>query len=416
MKLLVANHTARTLGGAELYLQSIVPALAERGWSVGTLFETGPGGYEFTSDRKERHVVTYRPEQSDRMQALEPVLRWGPEIVLQNGLLNPKLEASLLSVAPGVLFAHGFYGTCVSGHKRFAAPAFQACHRKFGSKCLALYYPRRCGGLNPLSAVAAYRLQSSRHMLLRQYVRICVASAALRQEYLRNGVMEAAIAVLPLFPDRARPDALPPSSSSTNGPVLFVGRLTPQKGGTLLLHAAAQAQRVRARPMEIQFVGEGAERAPLERLASRLGVRATFFGWCDVTTRQSLMRAASLLAIPSTSPETFAIVGLEAGCVGLPAVAFAGGGVSEWLIDGYSGIAADGEKPRVETLVAAIVEALEDPVTYERLRRGAWEVSHRFSLERHVNQLHEILRTALTQRGGANDFDKSDAYRKFKDI
>src|SRR5450432_3021541 len=178
MRLLVANHTALNLGGAELYLRSVVPALEERGWVVGTLHERGLTGFELISDTKERCEVSYEFGSSDRIAALEPVRRWSPDVILQNGLLDAKLEASLLKLAPGVLFAHGFYGTCISGHKRYAAPVLQACHRRFGSTCLALYYPRRCGGLNPFSAVRAYRLQRSRHMLLEEYARICVGSAA----------------------------------------------------------------------------------------------------------------------------------------------------------------------------------------------------------------------------------------------
>ena len=80
--------------------------------------------------------------------------------------------------------------------------------------------------------------------------------------------------------------------------------------------------------------------------------------------------------------------------VGLPAVGFASGGVTEWLIDGYSGITADGERPSVAGLAIAIIRALEDPARYAGLRRGAWEVAQRFSLNTHITQLEEILTNA----------------------
>ena len=298
------NHTAHAFGGAELYVRSVVNALAARGWNVGTLFERGATSFEFTTGEKEHLVVTYDPTDDDRTKSLEPVRRWKPDVLMQNGVLDPALEATLLKTSPAVFFAHGFYGTCISGYKRFAAPSLRACHRKFGPLCTVLYYPRRCGGLNPATALRSYMLQKARNTLLRQYAHVCVASAALRREYLRNGVSEAALAVLPLFPDRVTPDLVPPSAGSTEGPILLVGGLTARKGGVLLLRAIATAQSIRKRPMEVQFLGEGPEKSVLGELAEQLGVKATFFGWCDVPMRQNCMRAASLIAVPSTTPET----------------------------------------------------------------------------------------------------------------
>jgi len=400
MRLLVANHTAFVRGGAELYLQSIVPALEECGWEIRTLVEGDTKPEESNLAVGQRQIANARPGTVDRSVVLEPVRQWKPEVVMQNGLLDSRLEKELLGLAPSVLFAHGYYGTCISGLKRFASPSLQVCHRTFGPTCLALYYPRRCGGLNPLTAFRSYELQRSRNQLLGRYARICVASDALKREYLHNGVPERAVTVLPLFPDRVSPDPLPPGAGSTDGPILFVGRLTPQKGGALLLQAVVLAQRARGRSMHVQFVGEGQEQALLERLAARLGVRATFLGWCEARKRQEIMRSASLLAVPSTSPETFAIVGLEAACVGLPSVGFANGGVPEWLIDGHSGVSAEGERPRAENLASAIVRALEDPFRYAQLRRGAWQVSRRFSLHTHVTQLDTILRAVAVEPPG----------------
>jgi glycosyltransferase involved in cell wall biosynthesis len=142
-------------------------------------------------------------------------------------------------------------------------------------------------------------------------------------------------------------------------------------------------------------MGEGPERASLERLAGHLSVPVTFLGWCDVEQRQAVMRGATILAVPSTSPETFAIVGLEAACVGLPAVAFAIGGVTEWLIDGVSGASVPGKTLRSTDFARAIVRAIGDPVAYERLRLGAWQVSQRFSVADHVGRLESVLRAAI---------------------
>ena len=60
----------------------------------------------------------------------------------------------------------------------------------------------------------------------------------------------------------------------------------------------------------------------MEAAAGRASLRAEFTGWVRPSRRTDLMRGADLLAVPSVWPEPFGLVGVEAGCVGLPAAAF----------------------------------------------------------------------------------------------
>ena len=47
-----------------------------------------------------------------------PALRaWRPDVVYMHGVADVALERALLDVAPSVLFAHSYYGTCISGTK-----------------------------------------------------------------------------------------------------------------------------------------------------------------------------------------------------------------------------------------------------------------------------------------------------------
>jgi glycosyltransferase involved in cell wall biosynthesis len=110
------------------------------------------------------------------------------------------------------------------------------------------------------------------------------------------------------------------------------------------------------------------------------------------------MRAADLLAVPSVWPEPFGLVGIEAGCVGLPAVAYEVGGVRDWLRPGVSGELAPGEPPTADGLAAAIVRALGDPARLNRLRVGAWEVACTFGPQRHLHALECILDAAITRQ------------------
>src|SRR5262249_13522358 len=106
------------------------------------------------------------------------------------------------------------------------------------------------------------------------------------------------------------------------------------------------------------------------------------------------MAGVDLLVVPSVWPEPFGLVGIEAGCVGLPAVGFAVGGIPDWLLPGVSGESAPGEKPDAGQLADALVRALVDDEHLQRLRVGAWETARRFTREAHRDRLTPILEAA----------------------
>ena len=108
------------------------------------------------------------------------------------------------------------------------------------------------------------------------------------------------------------------------------------------------------------------------------------------------MRQADLLAVPSLWPEPFGLVGIEAGCFGLPAVGYAVGGIPDWLIPGQTGELAPGDPPTVEGLAEAMARALADPEHHARLSRGAWELSKQFDTPRHLAMLEPILSAAVS--------------------
>jgi glycosyltransferase involved in cell wall biosynthesis len=106
------------------------------------------------------------------------------------------------------------------------------------------------------------------------------------------------------------------------------------------------------------------------------------------------MREADLLAAPSIWPEPFGLGGIEAGCVGLPTVAYATGGVLDWLVPGETGECAPGDAPTAAGLADAIVRALADPKHWAALRQGAWEKAREFTREKHMNLLESVLGSA----------------------
>ncbi|MCP2164264.1 glycosyltransferase [Goodfellowiella coeruleoviolacea] len=108
------------------------------------------------------------------------------------------------------------------------------------------------------------------------------------------------------------------------GPLVgVVARLQPEKGVQVFLRAAA---RLAARFPTAGFVvvGEGRQRAALERLAADLRVPVTFLGFR--ADAPALVAQLDLLVVPSFSEGTPLVV-LEAMAAGVPLVATAVGGI-----------------------------------------------------------------------------------------
>ena len=176
--------------------------------------------------------------------------------------------------------------------------------------------------------------------------------------------------------------------------IVFLGRLTPLKGGDHLIQAVAMASKRLAGKIQVIICGDGQPRAEYEAMARSLGVDVVFEGWVSPERREQILNAATLLGLPSLWPEPFGLVGLEAAVYSVPAVAYDVGGISEWLHDGVNGWLAPGDPPRVEGLAEAIEKALSDSARLQEAGRQALAMAKSMSLARHLDQLETILKGA----------------------
>jgi glycosyltransferase involved in cell wall biosynthesis len=398
VRILIATANRNLVGGVEKYLQSAIPGLIQRGHSVGLLYESSFDAATPGIDQQAGWIPSWCTKEAGLDSALRSLASWKPDVVYSHGLEDSRLESALLEKYPTTLYAHTYSGTCVSGRKCYSSPRLQPCARQFGAPCLVLYYPRRCGGLNPRTMWQLFQLQSQRKSRLPEFRAVLVASRHMYHEFEQHGVTTDRLHLVPLPLDGSLPADSAPRPRALGQRVLFVGRLMDVKGVDHLLRAIPLAAGKLGRPLTLTIAGEGPERGRIEDLARRLGVTVEFAGWVDSEKRSDLMRQADLLAVPSLWPEPFGLVGIEAGCFGVPAVGFAVGGIPDWLIPGQSGELAPGDPPTVDGLAEAVVRALADPAHYQKLCIGAWEMSKQFSLERHLTQLEPILSVGTSAR------------------
>jgi sugar transferase (PEP-CTERM/EpsH1 system associated) len=119
--------------------------------------------------------------------------------------------------------------------------------------------------------------------------------------------------------------------------ILTVARLTPIKGHTRLLEAAAQVTAATRRRLRFLWLGEGSERTALEARIRGLGLggHIQMPGGSDQVARY--LAAADLFVLPSEL-EAMSNAILEAMASGLPVVAHAVGGNPELVDHGHSGL------------------------------------------------------------------------------
>ena len=150
------------------------------------------------------------------------------------------------------------------------------------------------------------------------------------------------------------------------------------------------------RPIELTFGGDGPARQSWTRRAQAITakdsrLKVLFEGWLGQERIEELQSTSDLLVVPSMWPEPFGRVGLESGFRGLPAAAFAVGGIPDWLHDGVNGYMAPGDPATPDGLACAIVKCLRTPAEHERLRRGALALARRFNLHNHAAQLFDLF-------------------------
>ena len=120
--------------------------------------------------------------------------------------------------------------------------------------------------------------------------------------------------------------------------VLFVGRLSTQKGPDLLLEAAPGVLEHRG-DAKIVFVGDGDMRGWLEQRAHELGVAhaVRFLGAMDANGDLiNLYKSTDMVCVPSRN-EPFGIVVLEAWAAGKPVVVTHNGGPRDFVSHGEDG-------------------------------------------------------------------------------
>jgi glycosyltransferase involved in cell wall biosynthesis len=310
----------------------------------------------------------------------------GAEVVHFHSVEAPAAVRALRERALTVVSAHGWPG-CAPNKNYFGEG--RECNRAHGPACIGNMLLRNCTHeRDPRPIAGYYRAARVRLEALRAAHLTVAYSTAVRRHLERNGLQSVRRVPLPVDIPRA-----PASTPAPPPRVIFVGRVSPEKGVDVLLQSARHFDAA------LDIYGDGWARPRLERAAERLGLgeRVRFHGWCDPQTVAAAYAAASVVVVPSRWPEPFGMVGPEAMAYARPVVASATGGVGDWLEHERTGLMVAPGDP--QALGRAIARLLEDPDDARAMGIAARNlVQSRFSVEAHLDGLLGAYHDGLQAR------------------
>jgi glycosyltransferase involved in cell wall biosynthesis len=167
--------------------------------------------------------------------------------------------------------------------------------------------------------------------------------------------------------------------------LLFVGRLSPEKGVKYLLAAMPRILK-EFKDVRLLVVGDGPERQPLEKIAASLGVAGAveFLGVMPKARLPGYYRSADIFVGPSLR-EGLGMAFVEAGLCGCALVGSNVGGIPDLIKDSKTGFLIEPRSP--DQISAAVIKLLRNDSLRARLARSASEsFKVRFGWDKIVGQ------------------------------
>lgn len=236
---------------------------------------------------------------------------------------------------------------------------------------------------NSRSATATVAMMQMFHRFKKTWTKAVDRYIALtefgRQMFLSAGIPAERIDVKPNF---VRND--PGVGTGHGNYVVFVGRLSHEKGVTTLLDAWAQLDE----PVALKIVGDG-PMADVVQNAAETDSRIEWLGWRTAEEVSAIVANASATVMPSIWHETFGRVIIESFAVGTPVIASRHGAMAELITPDRTGMHFDVGCPA--DLAAKVTELFRDQVRLAAMRELARkEFEEKYTMSRNYQCLMSI--------------------------
>ncbi len=379
MNILHLNQAGSYVGGVEGYIVEVAAAAQAVGHASHLVYFEPDDAGTLINDTTYVFLPEWPETSAQAQQALDRVIaRFRPDIAYVHAVYHPGIVEWIAQRLPTVAYVHGPYLVC-PGSAQYLRRRSKVCPHVAGLVCLLnAQIEDCCWGRNPMHHARLLRRVRAFVSAYRHVKHIFVGSRFMADLLQRGGIAPEKLALLsPVL--NAEP--LPPLSPATDSrTVLFAGRLTPEKGLACLIQALSKV----TCDWQLAVAGDGPERQSCEMLAKQLGIadRVRFLGWLSPAEMIANLQACACVAVPSLWPEPFGRLGPEAFLHGRPVVAFAVGGVLDWIEDGVTGYLVESGN------VTGLARALERLLVSPGLRHQMGQRARRKAVEDWSARLH----------------------------
>lgn len=221
--------------------------------------------------------------------------------------------------------------------------------------------------------------------------RFVAPSQFVREKFVEHGWDGSKFEVLAHFQKVGQASERP----AANGPVVYCGRLSAEKGVDDLLRAIRQVPHVR-----FVIAGDGPQRSELQELAVRLGLNnVEFVGRIGPAERDALIAQSRFTVLPSHAYETLGKTILESYAQGRAVVSTDLGSRREFVRHGETGLLYGcGD---VNELAQAIALLAANPAIAEEMGRAGWElVRSKHNPEEHYEKLTGVYNELIRLKRG----------------
>jgi glycosyltransferase involved in cell wall biosynthesis len=378
MKLLIYSHFfAPSVGGVETLVLSLARGLA------GLRSPSGDPEFEITlvtqtpADKFDDLSLRFRVVRQPTLIQLWDLIRASHVVHVAGPALAP-LILGLLARKPIVIGHHGFQTICPNG-QLLIEPSGTPCPGHFMAgrhgECL------RCNaGQGWFASHKLWLLTFVRRFLCRR-----VSSNITPTTWLGELVQLPRVVAIPHGLEFVAAPLAYPSSASRLPVIAFQGRLVTTKGVGILFEAVCILL-AQNREFKLLVIGDGPERASLERLSQEapLAGHVRFAGRLSGAELDAALAHASVVVVPSLGGEVFGLVVAENMLRGLPVITSDLGAFVEVLGEGgitfHTGDAA--------ALARELAQILDEPALATQLAQRARQRALEFCDFRRMLEAH----------------------------
>jgi glycosyltransferase involved in cell wall biosynthesis len=250
----------------------------------------------------------------------------------------------------------------------------EACERCKGG---AFWHALQSNCYSGMGARIALTAEAYAHRWMKSYQK-CVdlflaPSRFVRDKFVEHGWDGCRFRELPHFQRAHQLVPAPPDA-----PLLYCGRLSPEKGVHDLLHAMQGTP-----DLHLVIAGDGPQKPALQKIKTDLPLsNVEFVGHVSAEERDRLIRRSRFTVLPSHAYETLGKTILESYAEGRPVIASDLGSRREFVRDGETGLLY--RCGDVNQLVQSIRMVAANPEISDWMGRAGWE----FVRERHTPEAH----------------------------